>query len=133
MLVLVVGCTDEPTTFDFIVSIKNETSETFKVEAYNVETIVYQIDLSNNETGPTCSYVDENFRGILYNYCGIDSLIIKFQNNHGYISTRNNSGNFNFSNKRNPLLPNGGFDVTGNTHEFIVSQEDFENAFELPE
>jgi len=94
--------------------------------------MVYQVDLNNDENSPICSYVDENFRGMFVNYCGIDSVAIKFNNGKGYISTKNNSGDFNFSNKRNPLLPNGGFKANGNIYEFIVTQQDFENAFELP-
>lgn len=43
-----------------------------------------------------------------------------------------NSGNLNFSNERNPLLPNGGFEIDGNNYQFLITQEDFDNAFDLP-
>lgn len=132
LMVLFAGCTDEPDATNFVVSLKNGSGQVLKIETFNNDILVYQVDLGNGENGPECAYVDENFKGMLFNYCNIDSLVIKFNNNKGYISTRNNLGNFNFSNKRNPLLPNGGFDLSNNVYKFIISQEDFENAHVLP-
>ena len=133
MIVLLLSCTDEPNESNFNVSVKNASTELLEVEAYRQAKIVFSTDLSPNENSPSCGYVDENFRGIFIAYCGIDSITFKFSNNRGYISTDTNSGDFNFSSTRNPLLPNGGFQKSGSTYEFFITQEDFENAFELPE
>lgn len=132
-MALFAGCTDEPDTTNFVVSLKNGSGQVLKIETFNNDILIYHVDLGNGENGPECAYVDENFKGMLFNYCNIDSLVIKFNNNKGYISTRSNLGNFNFSNKRNPLLPNGGFYISDNVYEFIISQEDFENAHVLPD
>ncbi|WP_420320245.1 hypothetical protein [Flagellimonas sp.] len=132
-MILLIGCTDEPNESNFLVSIKNESSHSFAIRGFKNNSIVYQEILNNNENGTSCGYTDENFRGIFVNHCGIDSLVLEFNDNRGYISTYNNSGNFNFSNKRNPLLPNSGFNINENTYEFLVTIEDYENAFELPE
>ena len=133
MIVLLLSCTDEPNESSFNVSVKNASVELLEVEAYLQEEIVFNADLNPNENSPSCDYVDEKFRGIFITYCGTDSIVFKFSNNRVYISTDTNSGNFNFSSTRNPLLPNGGFQKSGSTYEFRITQEDFENAFELPE
>ncbi|MEX0363279.1 MAG: hypothetical protein AB3N10_20055 [Allomuricauda sp.] len=129
----ILACTDEPNQTNFMVSVKNISSSTMRIEAFEKKSIVFQEDLSTGENSSSCNYTDENFRGIFQNYCGIDSMVVKFNNQQGYISINNNLGDFNFSNKRNPLLPNGGFEIKGNIYEFLVTEEDFENAFELPE
>lgn len=132
LLTYLTACTDEPNQTNFMVSVKNSSNNPATMEAYSEKNVVFIKVLGNGKNSPLCTYVDENFRGMFVNYCGIDSVAIKFNNGKGYISTKNNSGDFNFSNKRNPLLPNGGFKANGNIYEFIVTQQDFENAFELP-
>ena len=133
LIFLVLSCTDEPNETNFNVSIQNSTENLLEIRAYLETENVFTVALNPGDNGPSCNYIDENFRGIFLNNCGIDSLVMKFNNDKGYISTDTNSGNFNFSKMRNPLLANGGFQNKRNIYEFLITQEDFENAFELPE
>ena len=133
ILISLIGCTDEPKEINFEVGVKNESNQPIEVEAFEKGISIYQLNLNHGQKGPKCNYVDEKFRGMLYNYCGIDSLTIKFNNGLGYISTSNNLPEYSFSNKKNPLLPNRGFKINGNSYEFIISQEDFDNAHILPQ
>ena len=57
---------------------------------------------------------------------------MKFSNDKGYIVNDEGSGNFNFSNERNPFLPNNGFEINNNNYSFIITQDDSDNAYDLP-
>lgn len=132
-LAVCIACTDEPNETNFKVNLKNTTINSIEIETFIETQIVFRVNLDSGENSPPCDYIDENFRGIFLNYCGIDSMVIKFNDGRGFISTSTNSGNFNFSKMRNPLLPNGGFQKSGNVYEFLVTQEDYENAYVLLE
>ncbi|WP_420604216.1 hypothetical protein [Flagellimonas sp.] len=127
------ACTGEPDLHNFDVSIKNATNASLTLLAFNKNEFLFQDNLNNDENSQSCIYSDENFRGYYPNFCNVDSMVIKFSTNRGYISTSSTFDDFSFSNKRNPLLPNGGFENINDTYEFLVTQEDYENAHELPE
>jgi len=130
--ILLFSCTDEPDLNTFNVSILNNSNDELNIEYYLEGNLISNINLSTNQRGLECSYNDENFRGLFSIQCNIDSLIIKFSNNKGYIVNDEGNGNLNFSNNRNPFLPNGGFDINNNNYSFLITQEDFDNAHDVP-
>jgi hypothetical protein len=129
---IIIGCTDEPEVNEYDVSILNNSNENVVIEAYLSTNLVRTINLLSNQSGLDCNYRDENFRGFFSNECGIDLFIIKFSNNKGYIVDDEGTGDLNFMEGRNPFLPNGGFEINNNDYKFKITQEDFDNAFDLP-
>lgn len=129
---ILLSCTGEPDTFEYTVSLKNSTSVDLSIHAYFNSNLVFKNQLSTGQNSQTCNYVGEHFWGFFSSECGVDSLVLTFDNGYGYICNERNDGAFNFSNARNPLLPNGGFENEGTNYEFIITQEDYENAHKLP-
>ncbi|GGW75660.1 hypothetical protein DFQ11_1313 [Winogradskyella epiphytica] len=130
--ILFFSCTDEPDLNNYNLEIQNNSNENLNIKAYFEGNLISNVNLSTNQSGLECSYNDENFRGLFSNQCNIDSLIIRFSNDKGYIVNDEGSGTLNFSNDRNPFLPNGGFDINNNNYSFLITQEDFDNAHDLP-
>ena len=127
---LIYSCTSEPEMNTFNVSVLNNSNNNINIESYLEGNLISSINLNTNQLGLECSYNDENFRGLFL--CKIDSLIMKFSNDKGYIVNDEGSGNFNFSNERNPFLPNNGFEINNNNYSFIITQDDSDNAYDLP-
>jgi hypothetical protein len=132
ILLSYISCTNEPKLNTFTVSISNSSIETVNIETFFHGSFVNRISLVSESSVDLCTYQDENFRGLFFSKCNIDSLIIRFTGNKGFISTKVGNGDFNFSDGRNPLLPNGGFEISANQYTFTIKQEDYQNAFDLP-
>jgi len=92
-----------------------------------IETIVLQ----PNTEGLNCSYSNEFFIGYSRVDCSIDKIEFRFLNDTGYISTINEVSNLDFPNESNPFGGSVKFQQTNNDYTFIITQEDFDNAFEL--
>lgn len=130
---LTLSCTDEPTLNTYNVSIKNNSSQTVNVFTYLNNNLISNVSLGTSKSGLNCTYTDENFRGYKFTECQIDSIVFRFDNNQeGYISDINNPSTFDFPNSNNPFGYSTKFVGTDTTYEFIITQEDFENAYELP-
>ena len=118
---------------------RNESGGQIRIIGYNVDNQAeYTHDLENNTASPLCEIPSPVFLG---SNCVADSIVFRFQNNKGYIcSTRlNNSQNLCFEGDKSPF---GGGEaenevfyrkVSSNTFEFIITESDLENAFELPD
>ncbi|MGV6827853.1 MAG: hypothetical protein ACWA45_00490 [Flavobacteriales bacterium] len=80
-----------------------------------------------------CVYSSEVFLGFS---CDYDSLVFKFDNDKGYICSLRSNDNSNICfNSKNPYIFNDEdfISLGNNTFEFIVTQEDYENAYDLPD
>ena len=128
----ILSCTDEPTLNNYNVAIKNSSLQTINILAYSSDNLISNIILNDNETGLNCSYTDESFKGYKLIECEIDSIVFRFDNGKGYISDINNPSPFDFLNNNNLFGNSIKFIETNNTYEFLITQEDYENAYDLP-
>ena len=139
-IVLYTSCTTEPNSFDFSIKIINGSNQSFVMELYSIGDL-YQSNTVKPEGSYTCTYYAEFFYGFSgcnqSNTRSIDSIIIRFENDKGYTCIDRNSGevNQNCIPKKSFFIENEQtFSKIGATdYEFLITQEDFENAFELPE
>jgi hypothetical protein len=70
----------------------------------------------------------------LSSFGGIDSLVVKFSNGKGYICAFSPIGRELCFANRFPLNDDSSFvNLGNNVFEFIITQQDFDNALELPE
>lgn len=134
--VLLVGlssCTDEPEQYNFTVSIKNNTNTDLEVKFFYENTLQTQKILNQGETSKICDYYGEFFIGL--SGCVKDSVVVDFKNSKGYIDKRldNSQNTYRFPNGKSIFLQGMGFKNINNTYEFVITQEDYENAHELPE
>jgi hypothetical protein len=129
---LLVSCTDrgERDYVNFNVSIKNNSSESLVIKGYAPNNdLIINTNVESNSVGAECNYSFEYFSG--YN-CGIDSIVIKFSNGKGYISSLHNPSIYDFPNDNNPFGNSPKFIIDNGVYEFTINQEDFINAFDLP-
>lgn len=134
LLILFFSCTTEPTESEYSVKIKNTSEQIIVVKSFFNGNLLNETNLISGEKGLSCIYSSEFFLGYKLSSCKIDSLVFKFSNNKGYISSINYISEHDFPNNYRPFLSNPKFiEVNNNTFEFIINQEDYENAHELPE
>ena len=128
---LIFSCTDEPDQREYKIVLTNNTATTVSLEIFDSRDIlVSEYKISANENRESCSYFSESFLGFA---CLSDSIIFKFLDNKEYAcALRENGSQFCFSNK-NPFNSTDFNELDNNTYEFVITQEDFENAFDLPE
>ena len=136
------GCTDEEDSIDFKTTYRNESGSNVTVTGYNVDNeIEFTYSLSDGEASQICEIPSPVFLG---SDCAADSIIVRFQNNRGYICSirLSDTENLCFPNDKSPFgggdggrgtVPSFYRKVAENTFEFLITQEDFENAFDLPE
>jgi len=134
ILVIVSSCTGEEDEFNYTVSFKNETQVVLDISIYEPDN-----DLNNSfqvlplSNGGEVTNSSPTFLGYVG---GGDSIVLRFPNQKGYIcDARANEDIYCFQDSRNPLV---GFEpyfnnLGNNVYEFVVTEEDFENAFELPQ
>lgn len=136
VFILFISCTDrgERDEVNFNVSINNTSSMSVIIEGYapNNDLVINSIIINPNSNGAECSYRSEIFDGYI---CGADSLVFKFSNGKGYICAgriTNNQPELCFPNK-SPFGDDPSFVNLGNrNYQFIITEEDFTNAFDLP-
>ena len=130
------GCTSEPDEFNFTAILTNESGSELTVHFYYLEEIVKTTVLNDLESA-SCSYLAESFDN--FNRCDggikINSITIIFSNETGYTCNSFSPSSDQvlcFGESRNPLL--GEFDDLGNRqYEFIITEDDFTNAHNVPE
>ncbi|MDN6317942.1 MAG: hypothetical protein L0J59_10780 [Lactococcus lactis] len=130
--ILLFSCTDEPDINNYNLEIQNNSNENLNIEAYFEGNLISNINLSANNSGLECTYSDESFIGYKLTQCQIDSIIFKFENNKGYISAINNPSALDFPNDTNPFGFSSKFVLNNNVYQFIINQDDFDNANDLP-
>ncbi len=110
---------------------RNASLQTLTIKGFdNQNNLVFENIVNSLENGQQCNYDAEVFLGFS---CQADSLIFKFDNDKGFICVfllENN--NFCFLNK-NPYDSTDYESLGNNNFQFTITQQDFENAFELPE
>jgi hypothetical protein len=134
--ILLTSCTSEEEEFNYGASISNLSDVTLNVKGYNgaLNQLAYDFDLESMNSGGNVNYSSPSFGGYI---SGADSLIFTFPNSKGYICVVRNIGNsdivdqFCFSNK-SPFDSMSFQDLGNNTFLFEITQDDFDNAFELP-
>lgn len=124
--------TDEEQLFNFKAIIKNESNEDITIEAYSLDNLVFENELDQNQTSDSCEYISSSFFGYI---CPLDSMVFRFNNQKGYISLvpipPSNVSPYEFPNK-SPFGVTGGYTNKGNnTYEFIITEEDYNNAFDI--
>ena len=128
------SCTKEETLNDFISSYRNGSNQILSIIGYNSSNLVeFQYTIPVNESSPNCNTQSNTFSGIT---CGADSIVFKFPNNRGYIcDLRVGEDSFCFPNNRTPLIgiEENFNQIDSKTYEFIITESDFENAFDLPD
>ena len=134
--VLLNNCTDEADEHTYTTRFKNEASSTIEVKGYDsTNNLIFDEIILKNDSSTNCSGSSESFPGIS---CKFDSLVVRFDNDKGYICVgrfTNIKPEFCFSNEKSPFGggSKGFFTALGNyTYEFVITQEDFENAHDLP-
>ena len=132
LLFSTLSCTDEPDQHNFSVSIKNDSDSVIEIKCFSEKTLQIQKNLNPGESSKICDYTSESFFGL--SGCEKDSLVIEFSNSRGYIDKRigNNQNEYRFSDDKSIFIQGIGFKNSGNDYEFIITQEDFDNAFDLP-
>lgn len=126
------SCTDTNERLDnFSTVFRNASLQTLTIKGFdNQNNLVFENIVNSLENGQQCDYDAEVFLGFS---CQADSLIFKFENGKGFICVfliENND--FCFLNK-NPYDSNDYESLGNNNFQFSITQQDFENAFELPE
>lgn len=126
------GCiSDEEQYFNYRVIINNESSHSLNIEAYFSDNLSFENSLVQNQNSAPCEYSDVSFLGYS---CMIDSMVFKFDNGKGYISTLpfppSSANEYDFPDK-SPFTSAGYINTEGNTYEFIITKEDYNNAFDI--
>ena len=139
-VVLTDGCTSEPDVFEYNIKTLNSSNHSFTFELY-VNGELFETTVIDPSSLRECSYPAEFFRG--FSGCSnnqtksVDSLVIRFDNGYGYLCSARNLPMVNmecFISKKLFRADNTTFQKLGETeYLFEIVQEDFENAFELPE
>lgn len=131
-LVLIISCTQKDKYNDYKLFIKNNTNQVLKVEMFESNISVNLDTIQSGENGLECNLVD--VISISYSLCyNFDSIKFIFPNNKGYLCKFNGDETLCFGNEITPWSLNDKFiNTTGNTYEFTITQEDYENANDLP-
>ena len=128
VFLIVFSCTDtnEETNQNFSINIKNQSLNTLTFEGWKESEMIYEEIILNNSFYRT-NYSSVNFLGLFGN---IVSLVIKFENNKGYLCTGELSDNLCFQNK-NAFDIEDFVSLGNNAFEFEINQDDFDNANDL--
>jgi hypothetical protein len=127
----------EPEGFTFDAIVENNSSENIKVIVYR-STItgfspIDSVNIISNTEASVCSYYESFYAGF---GCEIGAFKYVFDNGKGYFcergANRNNVSEICFFNDKNPFSSSQRLPNNGNGVLFTITQEDFENARELP-
>lgn len=129
-LVLIFSCTTEEEEFLYKASIANQSTSNLNVKGYDSQnSIAIDLNIVSLTSGGETSYTAPVFLGYINN---ADSLVFTFSNGRGYIcDVRQSVNNFCFLNTF-PFDASGFNEVSTRVYEFEITQQDFDNAFDLP-
>ena len=128
----VYSCATEPEENSYNIYFQNEANVELEIISFFNNVMVDSIMLENTENMLHCSYSNLSFQGYTC-YNQADSIIFRFSNNRGNISTViYNSSGFDFPEEFSPYS-NDAY-ITENNRDFyyIFTDELYENAHELP-
>ena len=124
---------DEEKTFEYKVSIRNTSTHLLTIDAYREGIIRQHLEINTSENGLSCNYYNDFFIGYQLAGCLIDSVKFTFDNGKGYLTSINYPTEYELSNHDGIFGSGPGFEkIEGYTYEFIITQEDFNNAHDLP-
>ena len=135
LLSMLAACTKEPDMSNYTMSIKNDSRQVLHISTYLEGVLQEETTLANNSRGLTCSYSDERFRGYSNTNCGLDSLIMRFDNSKGYLFSLSYMTGFEFDNFDNHPFGSKNdktLETKMNDFEFNITEVDFLKAHELP-
>jgi len=119
---------NEEIVYQYNVTIKNISNQNLNLIGYNKN----NEEVFLNLLIPFTSYGDCNYRSIKFTgFECIDKLVFEFENSKGYICKKRTETSLCFSDK-SPFKEIDFNNISYNTYEFIVNQEDFENALDIP-
>ena len=137
ILLALVNCTSEEKETLYNALIRNASDNTIKIKGYNskLNQLKYEINIESMRSGGEVDYFSPSFGGYV---SGADSMVFSFNNGKGYICvvrTAESVGDVNqlcFQDK-SPFDIEGFKNLGNNTFEFEITQEDYDNAYDLPE
>jgi hypothetical protein len=112
--------------------IANLTDQELHIQTFYQNQLKQSLMLTPFENGLPCSYRFEDFLGYKLTECEIDSIVFRFSNGKGYISSINNATNYEFPNEDSPFGNSSKFRKILDVYQFEITQSDYENAFVLP-
>lgn len=130
LYVVLLGCETEDTRYAYKTVIRNESQVSVEIEEYSNEDLISNFIILPYSSSQTLIYISTSFKGYFRNS---DSVVFKFANQKGYSCTINRiSGDLCF-NSKNPLdfKEPSYFKVSDFSFDYIITQEDAENALEL--
>jgi hypothetical protein len=133
ILLLFISCIVEPGVAERQIRVANQTTELVTLKIKNQYDQFTTYDIKPNTSSQICIYTAEGNFGSLQ--CDMKAMELRFPNKKGYkCSNEDNVENtFCFSSDRNLLLNKGYKEVDKNTFEFNIIQEDFTNAYTIPD
>ncbi|MGB5942568.1 MAG: hypothetical protein WBG71_06770 [Leeuwenhoekiella sp.] len=126
-----ISCTVEPELEEYTSVILNRSQNNLEILGFDSRgSLVFEDVLQVNQSSKKCSSQSETFLGIGY---GIDSIVIKFSNEFGYSCSFQSEQTQLCIPSKSPFVRASFEEIEKNTFQFTINQEDFENAFELPD
>lgn len=135
-IVFIISCTQKDKYKDYNLFIRNNSSQDLRVISYKDNIEIDNILIGIGERGLECNLVD--VRRISYSLCdNLDSIKFVFPNDKGYsCSISDESLCFGDGSPESGMAPwylNDKFiNISGDTYEFTITQEDYNNALDLP-
>lgn len=126
------SCTQEDKYKDYTLFIRNSSNQELNVKAFKNNIEVNSIFISSNERDLECTLIE--VRRISYSLCdNLDSIEFIFPNGKGYLCSIGDDESLCFGNEITPWSLNEKFiNTSNNIYEFTITQEDYENANDLP-
>lgn len=135
ILLSVISCTDtnvRPIN-RYSVAIVNQSSSSLSVLGFNSNNdAVFNYVINTMMVGGNCNTTGEFFPGYA---CGADSIVFKFGNGKGYACAPRITNTASLCWEEKSPFGNGEFFVSsdGRNFNFIITEEDFQNANDLPD
>ncbi len=131
LLRLFLGCIEEPEEFTYSANIKNNSNNSFEIFGYSNSNVLVVNEIIPPDSKNTCEYSSPDFFGYT---CYLDSLVLQFNNGKGYINDLRATATdqYGFTDGRNILTYVGYQLISDYEYEFIITDEDYENAHDLP-
>lgn len=128
----ILSCNTEPNMENYIVSFKNETSESISIKGYNKKNkSVFEYTIPTNQSNGEASYFSDAFIGYINK--AADSIVFKFLNNKGYVCDHRPSKIEKCFNSKYIFGGRSSFrEINKTTFEFVITEDDYKNAYDLP-
>lgn len=129
---LFISCTDVEYDEIYTISFKNTSEHTLQIDISYFEQMSSPITLQPGESTEDYGHpiINDEFLGFFTK----DQIIIKFENQKGYLCTKNGTSNLCFVNKESPFSEIGigaYIKIDENHYIYEITQEDYENAHVL--